>query len=266
MAVWVLRVGYVGLAVAIAGIIVMSLGSTPWVLFAGVIIWLASTAVTLGGFCWSGRSFPSHDLGSGRCGSCSSTTRSTLRRRPSGPDGSTDPGDGLPRPTLCGQPGRGPTAGSSAIINRGYAAREEYARKASRDLLRTWEGGLECRPKAGVASNAWGLDQRPSEQKGKEVSAGGLDDGSRCRVRIRRVALNNLSTHGNDEGGTVARNQQPRALEVAVERAVIGSPNTEPFQSGRQCRSHEQFAPIIQSKVEIGAMDLDLSESQERQT
>jgi hypothetical protein len=45
-------VGYVGLAVAvnIAGIIVMSLGSTPWVLAIGVIIWLASAAVTLAAF------------------------------------------------------------------------------------------------------------------------------------------------------------------------------------------------------------------------
>ena len=50
MAVWALRVGYVGLAVAIAGLIVMSLGSTPWVLAVGVIIWLAASAVTLAGF------------------------------------------------------------------------------------------------------------------------------------------------------------------------------------------------------------------------
>jgi uncharacterized membrane protein YdbT with pleckstrin-like domain len=53
MAVWALRVGYVGLAVAIAGLIVMSLGSTPWVLAVGVIIWLAAAAVTLTGFFWS---------------------------------------------------------------------------------------------------------------------------------------------------------------------------------------------------------------------
>jgi hypothetical protein len=50
MTVWALRVGYVGLAVAGAGLIVMSLGSTPWVLAIGVIIWLASAAVTLAGF------------------------------------------------------------------------------------------------------------------------------------------------------------------------------------------------------------------------
>jgi hypothetical protein len=50
MAVWALRVGYVGLAVVIAGVIVMSLGSTPWVLAIGVMIWLASVAVTLAGF------------------------------------------------------------------------------------------------------------------------------------------------------------------------------------------------------------------------
>jgi hypothetical protein len=50
MAVWALRVGYLGLAVAIAGLILMSSGSTPWVLAAGVIGWLAAAAVTLTGF------------------------------------------------------------------------------------------------------------------------------------------------------------------------------------------------------------------------
>ena len=58
MAVWALRVGYVGLAVAIAGLIVMSSGSTPWVLALGVIIWLAAAAVTLAGFVWSRHELP----------------------------------------------------------------------------------------------------------------------------------------------------------------------------------------------------------------
>jgi len=50
MAVWSLRVGYIGLAVAIAGVIVMLSGSTQWVLAVGVIIWLGTVAVTLTGF------------------------------------------------------------------------------------------------------------------------------------------------------------------------------------------------------------------------
>jgi hypothetical protein len=58
MAVWALRVGYVGLAVAVAGLIVMSLGTTPWVLAVGVIIWLAAAAVTLAGFLWSRHELP----------------------------------------------------------------------------------------------------------------------------------------------------------------------------------------------------------------
>jgi hypothetical protein len=49
-AVWALRVGYLGLAVALAGLIVMLSGSTPWVLFAGLIVWLTAAAVTLTGF------------------------------------------------------------------------------------------------------------------------------------------------------------------------------------------------------------------------
>ncbi len=49
MAVWALRVGYLALAVTIVGIIVMSSGSTPWVLAVGVIIWLIAAAVTLTG-------------------------------------------------------------------------------------------------------------------------------------------------------------------------------------------------------------------------
>ena len=50
MAVWALRVGYVGLAVAFVGLIVMSLGSTPWVLAIGVIVWLAAAISLATGF------------------------------------------------------------------------------------------------------------------------------------------------------------------------------------------------------------------------
>jgi uncharacterized membrane protein len=53
MAVWALRVGYVGLAVAIAGLIALALGFTAWVLAVGVIIWLATVPVTLTGFLWA---------------------------------------------------------------------------------------------------------------------------------------------------------------------------------------------------------------------
>ena len=58
MAVWALRAGYVGLAVALAGLIVMAIGAAPWVLAVGVIIWLASAAVTLAGFFWSRLALP----------------------------------------------------------------------------------------------------------------------------------------------------------------------------------------------------------------
>ena len=50
MAVWALRVGYIGLVVALAGLIVTLSGSTPWILAVGVIIWLATVPVTLTGF------------------------------------------------------------------------------------------------------------------------------------------------------------------------------------------------------------------------
>jgi len=49
-AVWALRVGYVGLAIAFAGLIVMSLGSAPWFLAVGVIVWLAAAVVLASGF------------------------------------------------------------------------------------------------------------------------------------------------------------------------------------------------------------------------
>ncbi len=50
MAVWSLRVGYAGLVVAAAGLIVTLTGGTPWVLAAGVIVWLGTVVVTLTGF------------------------------------------------------------------------------------------------------------------------------------------------------------------------------------------------------------------------
>ncbi len=58
MAVWSLRVGYVGLGVAVAGLIVVSSGGTPWVLAAGLIIWLAVVVVTLTGFLWARHELP----------------------------------------------------------------------------------------------------------------------------------------------------------------------------------------------------------------
>jgi membrane protein YdbS with pleckstrin-like domain len=53
LAVWALRVGYVGLVLAIGGLMVIFAGSTPWVLAVGVIIWLAAAVVTLTGFFWA---------------------------------------------------------------------------------------------------------------------------------------------------------------------------------------------------------------------
>lgn len=50
MAVWALRVGYVALAVVVAGLVVLASGSTPWVLAVGVIGWLAAAAVLATGF------------------------------------------------------------------------------------------------------------------------------------------------------------------------------------------------------------------------
>jgi len=48
--VWALRVGYLGLAVAIAGLVELAFGSTSRVLAGGVIIWLATVPVTLTAF------------------------------------------------------------------------------------------------------------------------------------------------------------------------------------------------------------------------
>ena len=57
-AVWALRVGYVGLVVAIAGLIALAFASTRWVLASGVIIWLATVPVTLTGFLWARHELP----------------------------------------------------------------------------------------------------------------------------------------------------------------------------------------------------------------
>ena len=58
MAVWTLRVGYFGLAVAIAGLVALAFGSTSWILASGVIIWLATVPVTLTGFLWARHELP----------------------------------------------------------------------------------------------------------------------------------------------------------------------------------------------------------------
>jgi hypothetical protein len=53
MAVWALRTGIGGLSIVLAGLIVVSLGDTPWVLAVGMFIWLACSAVMVVGFLWS---------------------------------------------------------------------------------------------------------------------------------------------------------------------------------------------------------------------
>jgi hypothetical protein len=58
MAVWALRLGSLGLAVGIAGLIVLVSGSTPWVLAVGVIMWVAAAAVTLTGVFWTRHELP----------------------------------------------------------------------------------------------------------------------------------------------------------------------------------------------------------------
>lgn len=49
MAVWALRTGFAGLAVVIAGVILLSAGATPWVLALGVAVWVVAAAVTVTG-------------------------------------------------------------------------------------------------------------------------------------------------------------------------------------------------------------------------
>ena len=58
MAVWALRVGYLGLMVAAAGLIALAFGTTSWLLASGVIIWLATVPVTLTGFLWARHELP----------------------------------------------------------------------------------------------------------------------------------------------------------------------------------------------------------------
>jgi hypothetical protein len=62
-AVWALRVGYLGLVVVVAGLVLLLSGSTPWVLAAGVIIWLAAAAVTLTGLLWARHELPEPRVG-----------------------------------------------------------------------------------------------------------------------------------------------------------------------------------------------------------
>jgi hypothetical protein len=57
-AVWSLRIGFLGLAVGIVGVIVLTTGSTPWVLAAGVFVWLTAAVVTVSGVVSARRELP----------------------------------------------------------------------------------------------------------------------------------------------------------------------------------------------------------------
>lgn len=63
MAVWALRIGYVGLAIAAVGLIMLATGSAPSVLAVGVIIWLACAVVLATGFLWARSELSEQDPG-----------------------------------------------------------------------------------------------------------------------------------------------------------------------------------------------------------
>ena len=58
IAVWSLRVGYVGLAIAVAGLVLVLSGLTPWVLAFGVLTWLVAAVVTYAEFFWARPQLP----------------------------------------------------------------------------------------------------------------------------------------------------------------------------------------------------------------
>jgi hypothetical protein len=58
MAVWALRVGGVGLAIGLVGLILLAAGSTPWLLAVGVVIWVACASVTVTGVVLARRELP----------------------------------------------------------------------------------------------------------------------------------------------------------------------------------------------------------------
>jgi hypothetical protein len=58
MAVWALRGGYLALAVALTGLIVVLAGSTPWIMAVGVVGWLVAAAVTVTGVLWARHELP----------------------------------------------------------------------------------------------------------------------------------------------------------------------------------------------------------------
>jgi hypothetical protein len=57
-AVWALRVGFVGLVLVFAGLLLTVTGSSSWVLAVGMIIWLSAAVVTAAGFLLSRRELP----------------------------------------------------------------------------------------------------------------------------------------------------------------------------------------------------------------
>jgi hypothetical protein len=63
LAVWSLRVGYLGLVIVVAGLVALLSGATPWVLAAGTFVWLGAAVATLTGVVAARR-----DLGEARPG------------------------------------------------------------------------------------------------------------------------------------------------------------------------------------------------------
>jgi hypothetical protein len=91
MAIWALRAGYLALAVALVGLIVILSGSTPWVLAAGVTLWLGAATVTVTGVVWARHELPEPRVGFWPLRLMLINDSVRPRCRTSGPDGRPQP-------------------------------------------------------------------------------------------------------------------------------------------------------------------------------
>ncbi len=132
--------------------------------------------------------------------------------------------------------------------------------------LRTGEGGRESSAELQVAANSERVLQGPSQQQCQKIAAGGLDD-RRCRRRgICRMGFDGPPVHRHLVRGPVHGHEQPRPVERVIELVVIGSPDAESSEPGRQRSPYEGITPIIQPDVQIRAVYLHFGQPQQRQT
>jgi hypothetical protein len=84
-------------------------------------------------------------------------------------------------------------------------------------------------------------------------------------IVLGRTTRDPVSVNRDKPACAVVPHEQPRTLNIAVDRSVIAPAGRQPRYAEGQGRPYEDIAPIVQTESEVATVDLDFGKAQQSQ-